>query len=109
MLTLGQTSCLVLGYLPNNSEERKKAKKHLQKSGLIAAYLRGHDLFRPMAIGMNVIERDPYTYISYPESPRILAGNIPHSQSHNNVIDDNDDHENNDKNNDGGNKDSNDD
>lgn len=106
MLTLGQASCLVLGYLPNVSEERKKAKQHLQKSGLIAAYLRGQDPFRPMAIGMNVIERDPYTYISYPESPRILTEDIFHSEPHNNVNDDNDDHGNN---NDSGNKDSSDD
>ncbi|KAL4210998.1 hypothetical protein AB4K20DRAFT_1894884 [Rhizopus microsporus] len=66
--------------------------KHLQKSDPITAYLCGHDPFRAMTIGMNMIERDPYTYISYPESPRNLAEDIFHSETHNNVNDDNDDH-----------------
>ncbi|KAG0951045.1 hypothetical protein G6F57_004124 [Rhizopus arrhizus] len=54
MLTLGQASCLVLGYKPNDPEERKKAKEHLEKSGLIAVHIRNHDPFQPLAIGINV-------------------------------------------------------
>ncbi|RCH78340.1 hypothetical protein CU097_000990, partial [Rhizopus azygosporus] len=51
--TLGQASCLVLGYKPNDPEERKKAKEHLEKSGLIAVHIRNHDPFQPTAIGIN--------------------------------------------------------
>ena len=64
MLTLGQASCLVLGYKPNDPEERKKAKEHLEKSGLIAVHICNHDPFRPMAIGINVHDRDPFNLIT---------------------------------------------
>ncbi|KAI9284659.1 hypothetical protein BC943DRAFT_325327 [Umbelopsis sp. AD052] len=81
MLTLGQASCLVLGFPPNEPGQQKKAIKYLCKCGLIVAYLRGNDPFRPMAIGMEVYNRDPYNYISYPDSPMIWGEDIPHSQS----------------------------
>ncbi|KAG1226222.1 hypothetical protein G6F35_003009 [Rhizopus arrhizus] len=54
MLNLGQASCLVPGYKPNDPEEKKKAKEHLEKSGLIAVHIRNHDPFQPLAIGINV-------------------------------------------------------
>lgn len=68
MLTLGQASCLVLGYKPTN-ENRKIAKKHLQETGLIAFHFRGQDPMRPAAIGLDVHERDPYTFLTYPSTP----------------------------------------
>jgi hypothetical protein len=101
MLNLGQASCLVMGYRPNNPEEREKAKVCLQKCGLIAAYLRGNDPFRPMAISVEVLERDPYTYLSYPDSSR---NNDDSGNDSNN--DDGDDDSNND---DGGDDSNNDD
>ncbi|KAI7862182.1 hypothetical protein BDF14DRAFT_1858996, partial [Spinellus fusiger] len=44
MLTLGQASCLVLGYKPTE-ENRKIAKQKLQDSGFIAIYIRDQDSF----------------------------------------------------------------
>jgi hypothetical protein len=69
MLILGQASCLVLGLLPNNNDDKSNAKEEkLKQSGLFAAYQHGDDPFRPMEIGVNVIERDPFTCLSYPQS-----------------------------------------
>ncbi|KAG2221911.1 hypothetical protein INT45_013247 [Circinella minor] len=96
MLTLGQASCLVLGYKPND-ENRKKAKEHLQGSGLVAFYFRGQDPMRPAAIGSDVLERDPYTFLTYPPTPSLA----PTTPSNNDDIDDDDgsQHNNNDNNN----------
>ncbi|KAI8047843.1 uncharacterized protein B0P05DRAFT_565257 [Gilbertella persicaria] len=97
MLTLGQASCLVLGYKPNDPEERKKAKEHLEKSGLIAVHIRNHDPFQPMAIGINVHERDPFKFISYPDSPTMPPTDLPDN------IDDHDGNDNNGNNDDSNN------
>lgn len=102
MLTLGQASCLVFGYKPNDPEERKKAKKkHLEKSGLIAVHIRNHDPFQPMAIVINVHERDPFKFISYPDSPTIPSIDLPDN------IDDHDGNDNNDDSNNSNSDDSN--
>lgn len=102
MLTLGQASCLVLGYIPNDPEERKKAKEHLEKSGLIAVHIRNHDPFQPMAIGIKVHARDPFKFLSYPDSPTMPSTDLPGN------IDDLDGNDNNGNNNDSNNSDSND-
>jgi hypothetical protein len=102
MLTLGQASCLVLGYKPNDPEVRKKAKEHLEKSGLIAVHIRNHDPFQPLAIGINVHERDPFKFISYPDSPTIPCTDLPDN------IDDHDGNDNNGNNDDSNNSDSDD-
>ncbi|RCH94734.1 hypothetical protein CU098_011549 [Rhizopus stolonifer] len=59
MLTLGQASRLVLGY-KFNDENKQRAKKQLQKCGLVAIHLRDQDPMRPTAIGLDVFERDPF-------------------------------------------------
>ncbi|KAI9499002.1 hypothetical protein BDB00DRAFT_797749 [Zychaea mexicana] len=100
MLTLGQASCLVLGYKPNDPEERKKAKEHLEKSGLIAVHIHNHDPFQPMAIGINVHKRDPFKFISYPDSPTMPPTDLPDN------IDDHDGNDNNGNNDDSNNSDS---
>ncbi|KAI9468525.1 MAG: hypothetical protein EXX96DRAFT_629990 [Benjaminiella poitrasii] len=84
-----QASCLVLGYIPNDPEEIKKAKEHLEKSGLIAVHIRNHDPFRPMAIGINVHKQDPFKFISYPDSPTMPSTDLPDN------IDDRDGNDNN--------------
>ncbi|KAI8060424.1 uncharacterized protein B0P05DRAFT_590841 [Gilbertella persicaria] len=89
MLALGQASCLVLGYKPNDSEERKNAKEHLEKNGLIAVHVRNHDPFQPVAIGINVHERHPFKFISYPDSPTMPPTDLPDN------IDDHDGNDNN--------------
>ncbi|KAI7846970.1 hypothetical protein BDC45DRAFT_472958 [Circinella umbellata] len=71
MLTLGQASCLVLGY-KINEENRQKAKKQLQKCGLLAIHIREQDPFRPTAIGQDVFERDPFTFVTYPPTPTLI-------------------------------------
>ncbi|KAI9031044.1 hypothetical protein CLU79DRAFT_831566 [Phycomyces nitens] len=85
MLTLGQASCLVLGYKPTN-ENRKIAKKYLQETGLIAFHFRGQDHMRPAEIGLDVHERDPYTFLIYP-STLILS---PTETSLDDIIEDGD-------------------
>ncbi|KAG2210434.1 hypothetical protein INT45_009088 [Circinella minor] len=83
MLTLGQASYLVLGY-KINAENRQKAKKQLQTCGLLAIHIREQDPLRPIAIGQEVFERDPFTFITYPSTPTLVPTD-PVSCDDNNV------------------------
>ncbi|ORY90362.1 hypothetical protein BCR43DRAFT_518836 [Syncephalastrum racemosum] len=58
-----------------NEENRKKAKEHLREAGLQAIHLRGKDPTRPTAIGTDVLVRDPFTYVTYPDFPVISPKN----------------------------------
>lgn len=60
----------MLGY-KITEENRQKAKEHLENCGLVAIHLRDQDPLRPTAVGVDVFQRDPFTFITYPASPII--------------------------------------
>ncbi|GAA5813351.1 hypothetical protein MFLAVUS_006829 [Mucor flavus] len=61
-------------YKPND-ENRQKAKKQLKKSGFITIHIRDQDPMRPTTIGLDVLERDPSAFVTYPPSPTLLPTN----------------------------------
>ncbi|KAF7720806.1 hypothetical protein EC973_006011 [Apophysomyces ossiformis] len=70
MLTLGQAACLVLGD-PPTIENRKEAKEYFAKSRLAVTYIRNHDPYAPIAVGKALVERDPFKYQTYPDTPHL--------------------------------------
>ncbi|KAI9267653.1 hypothetical protein EDC94DRAFT_657265 [Helicostylum pulchrum] len=68
--------------LKDDEISRKKAKEHLEKSGLLAVHIRNHDPFQPMTIGINVHERDSFKSISYPDSPTMPSTDLPERNCH---------------------------
>ncbi|ORE21260.1 hypothetical protein BCV71DRAFT_253674 [Rhizopus microsporus] len=72
-------------YKPTN-ENQKRAKKHLQETGLIALHFCGQYPMRPAAIGLDVYERYPYTFLACP-STSILS---PTETSIHDIIEDSD-------------------
>ncbi|ORX63015.1 hypothetical protein DM01DRAFT_1379579 [Hesseltinella vesiculosa] len=64
MLTYGQACCLVLS-LPPTDENRKKANDYFDGSLLEVCFVGSLGPMRPIAIGKDVMARDPFTFQSY--------------------------------------------
>lgn len=71
-LTYGQACYLVLGFSPNK-ENREKAKLCFDTRLLDVCYMDSFGSMRPIAIGRDLLSRDPFTYRCYtttrPSSP----------------------------------------
>ncbi|KAI7904131.1 uncharacterized protein BX663DRAFT_504073 [Cokeromyces recurvatus] len=76
-LTYGQACCLTLG-LPPSNENRKKAKAYFETSLLDVCYISSLGARHPIAIGKDVMDRDPFTFQSFidtrPSSPTHMLG-----------------------------------
>ncbi|KAG0900683.1 hypothetical protein G6F29_011779 [Rhizopus arrhizus] len=88
--------------LPALSLDTNPMIQKREKSGSIAVHIRNHDPFQPLAIGINVHERDPFRFISYPDSPTMPCTDLPDN------IDDHDGNDNNGNNDDSNNSNSDD-
>ncbi|KAI7873584.1 hypothetical protein K492DRAFT_138863, partial [Lichtheimia hyalospora FSU 10163] len=90
-LTLGQASCLVLGWEPTPSN-RKKPKKTFQDMPVGVTYKQGDNPMEPCAMGKDIIARNPFKYRTYPptpsSSPRLSPTSAPASTSISVPVDD---------------------
>ncbi|KAI7851028.1 hypothetical protein BDC45DRAFT_538670 [Circinella umbellata] len=68
MLTEGQASCLVLNWEPT-IENRAKAKEYFLHSLLGVTYSYDGNHLEPFSISKEIINKNPYKYKKYPETP----------------------------------------
>lgn len=69
MLTLGQATCLVLGF-PPTEENRKKAKEIMEKELLLeVTFDCWSSPLEPYVIGKTLKTMNPFVYQSYPPTP----------------------------------------
>ncbi|KAG2228207.1 hypothetical protein INT45_010999 [Circinella minor] len=68
MLTEGQASCLVLNWEPT-IENRTKAKEYFLHSLLDVTYCYNGNPLEPFSISKEIINKNPYKYKKYPETP----------------------------------------
>lgn len=67
-ITKGQAACLVLGE-PVTDDNRVKCKKIVEGTPFEVVYTLERGITRPIAIGKAVAQRDPFSYIEYPNTP----------------------------------------
>lgn len=68
MLTLGQACCLALGMEPTE-DNRKEAKRMVDTCPFGVTYMQDSNPMKPIAMGKDVIKRDPFQFKTYPETP----------------------------------------
>ncbi|KAI8891421.1 hypothetical protein K501DRAFT_265280 [Backusella circina FSU 941] len=68
MITLGQASCIVLD-LALTTENRQIAKQQIKESLFGVTYLHEKGPSEPMVMGKSIISKNPFKYLSYPDTP----------------------------------------
>ncbi|ORZ07383.1 hypothetical protein BCR42DRAFT_426150 [Absidia repens] len=66
-MNFAQASCLVFGYPPNRSNQRR-AMARLQQFDMVPVYISGGSSVIPVAVAIDVQERNPFLYKKYPEN-----------------------------------------
>ncbi|ORZ07386.1 hypothetical protein BCR42DRAFT_426156 [Absidia repens] len=66
-MNFAQASCLVFGYLPTESNQRR-AVARMQQFNMVPVYIRGGSSMIPVAVSIEAQQRNPYLYIKYPEN-----------------------------------------
>lgn len=88
MLTKGQAACLVLDMAPTDSN-RNLAKEQLKNTPFEVTFIYGSNPMEPVALAKTKIERDPFKYKTYPDtplaSPKLIASNVTGSVLSNSV------------------------
>lgn len=69
--TRGQAACLVLGS-DMTVENRARCKKIFDDGPLDVVHVVDDHNRRPVAVGKKLIDRDPLTYLTYPDTPPIV-------------------------------------
>ncbi|KAG1035631.1 hypothetical protein G6F43_013198 [Rhizopus delemar] len=68
MLTKGQAACLVLDMIPTESN-RELAKEQLKNTPFEVTFIYGSNPMEPVALARTKIEKDPFRYKTYPDTP----------------------------------------
>lgn len=68
MFTKDQRACLVLDMIPTYTN-RKIAKEQLQNTPFEFTFIYGSNPMEPVALARTKVEKDPFKYKTYPETP----------------------------------------